>query len=480
MTDTILDFECRFECDIAYLSEQLMRGRLTSQQLTQSAIDQHETSGANLNAYKSWQPEKALAMARQADQALAAGSTYQSLQGIPVSVKDIYGLEGYPIFVGARTELPAKWQRPGPVVETLAQQNAVFIGKTHTVEFAYGGLGVNNHWGTPKNPWDTNHHRVPGGSSAGAGVSLWEGSAVLALGTDTAGSVRLPASYTGNVGLKTSLGLWSTDGIVPLSPTFDTAGILTRTVVDSHIAFETIQQPGAYDEVIARVASQRAVDSKRSFRIGIDDGLMWTTTEHSIAEICLTALSALEDDACELVSFDFPEAERAIELRDAGSTISAELIEFLQSELPGRIDELDPVIRERIKMGGDISAIELLSRLRQLRIARQDARRRFENFDVIASPTVPLSPPLLSEVSTQKGYMPRNLLALQNTTVGSFLDFCAITVPVGLDRLGMPVGLQFMALARNEKLLLNIGRRLETIVRTRQMMPFHYTSNNEI
>lgn len=464
-------FDSRFEFDIAFFSKELSKGRISCEALTRRAIENHETKGATLNAYKSWQPEKALAVAVRADSTLAEGSKYRALQGIPVSVKDIYGLPGCPIFAGSKKELPEKWQRSGPVVAALEQQNAVFVGKTHTVEFAYGGLGVNNHWGTPRNPWETKDHRVPGGSSSGAGISLWEGSALLALGTDTAGSIRIPASFTGNVGLKTATGLWSTDGIVPLSPILDTAGILTRTVADIHFAFESIQQPGDFETVRCRVARQCEGLHDQPFRIGVDDGLMWETCESSIAQTCQAALRELERDGCFLAAVEFPDAQRAIDIRDTGGTTSVELIEFLQAELPEWREALDPVIGQRIEIGGDISGIEYLHRKRQIQEARSDVRKRYASVDVIAGPTVAIPPPLMSEISTPESYMSRNLLALQNTGVGSYLDLCCITVPVGLDCVGMPVGLQFMTLAGNEILLLRIARRLEHVVRTRQLMP---------
>ncbi len=467
-----MNLDNRYDCDLAFLSKELSSGRLTSEMLTRYAIERHESRGAILNAYRSWLPETALEMARHSDRLLASGMPYQALQGIPISIKDIFGLEGHPIFAGSGQELPAKWRRSGPFVADLAAQYSVFIGKTHTVEFAYGGLGVNNHWGTPKNPWDTVNHRVPGGSSSGAGISLWEGSAWIALGTDTSGSVRVPASYTGNVGLKTSLGLWSTDGVVPLSPTLDTIGILTRTAADAQLAFHSISHLQDYSFVCAQLAKQQNCSRHITFRIGIDDGLMWRESDPVIAQMCLDALHRLEKDGCQLISFDFPESEEAIEMRNLGGPVSAELIAFLQSELPDWYDSLDPVIRERIKMGGDISATEYLRRLRQINGARQTAMEHFHRINVIASPTVPISPPMMSEISTPEDYMSRNLLALQNTTVGSFLDFCAITIPIGLDPLGMPVGLQFMSRSRNESILLALGLRLEKIVRDNQLMPY--------
>ncbi len=467
-----MDYRDRYEYDIAFLSEELSSGRLTSEALTRYAIEQHEANGSSLNAYKYWLPERALEMASYADQLFASGVPYRALQGIPISVKDIYGLEGCPIFAGSARELPEKWQRNGPFISDLADQHAVFIGKTHTVEFAYGGLGVNNHWGTPRNPWDTENHRVPGGSSSGAGVSLWEGSAWVALGTDTAGSVRVPASYTGNVALKTSLGLWSTDGIVPLCSLLDTAGILTRTVADAQFAYQSISHLEDYEFVRAKIAEQNEQAGDLKFRIGIDDGILWRTSTSAIAETCMRALRALEAADCKLIPFDFPESEQAVAMRNVGSTVSADLKEFLQSELPEWYESLDPVIRDRISMGGDISATEYLRRKREINNARVSVNDHFHSMHVIASPTVPISPSKMSEVSTPETYMERNLLTLQNTTVGSFLDLCAITIPVGLDESGMPVGLQFMARSRNESMLLELGRRMERIVRRHQWMPY--------
>ena len=452
------------EISIADLAEFLQRRTLTSSDLVAFAIEHHEIHGSDLNAYIAWNPLNALEAARQADKKFESGIISGPMQGIPISVKDLYGLPEFPTFAGSSKELPSKWRRTGPIVQTLLRQCGVFMGKTHTVQFAYGGLGVNNHWRTPRNPWDSVNHRVPGGSSSGAGISLTEGSAFLALGTDTSGSVRVPASYTGNVGLKTSSGRWSTKGIVPLSPFLDTAGILTRSVRDAAFAFLAIDIPDIAVNTHRNLLAEIDTMQYQNFRIGLDEGIMWSNSEQSIVDVCMEAIRTLESDGCTIVPIEFPEAERAIEVRNVGGTVSAELIEFLRSELPDWIEELDPVIKKRIEMGGDISAVEFLRRKREIRNAREDALDRFDSCDVIVSPTVPLPPPLLKDVSNADDYMPQNLLALQNTTVGSFLDFCAITIPVGLDSLNLPVGLQLMAPAEEELTLLALGQRLESLV----------------
>ncbi|MDH3640320.1 MAG: amidase, partial [Gammaproteobacteria bacterium] len=163
------------------------------------------------------------------------------LLGVPVSVKDLFGVPGFPTYAGSPARLPAQFEESGPVVQTLQRRGAAITGKTHTVEFAFGGLGFNSHWPVPRNPWDNGAYRVSGGSSAGAGVSLYC-DARLALGTDTAGSVRIPASMTGVVGLKTSYGRWPMSGIVPLCPSLDSTGLLGHTVADVRYAFDVIDR----------------------------------------------------------------------------------------------------------------------------------------------------------------------------------------------------------------------------------------------
>ncbi|HEY6335204.1 MAG TPA: amidase family protein, partial [Alphaproteobacteria bacterium] len=159
----------------------LRRGEVSSLELVEAAIVRHKDVGGPLNAYKSWNTDEARLQARAADAAFASGADLGPLQGLPVSVKDLYGVKGWPTYAGTPRRLPERWEQEGPVVSALRRQLAVAVGKTHTVELAFGGLGVNPHWGTPLNPWDARTHRVPGGSSSGAGVSLLEGSALVAL-----------------------------------------------------------------------------------------------------------------------------------------------------------------------------------------------------------------------------------------------------------------------------------------------------------
>ncbi|WP_298017906.1 amidase family protein [uncultured Parasphingopyxis sp.] len=233
-----------FDLSLSDIAARLSSEPALARNLAEEAIARREAQPEiGTGPYREWRPDIARAMADGAVAALMAG-TAGPLAGIPVSVKDLFGVAGTATYAGTPRALPAAFETEGWLVGLLRTQGAIFTGKTHTVEFAFGGLGVNGHWGSVRNPWDPDAWRVSGGSSAGAGVGLAEGSALLALGTDTGGSVRIPAAMTGNVGLKTTIGRWPTTGVVPLSHTLDTVGILTRTVADAAYAFAAIEGTG--------------------------------------------------------------------------------------------------------------------------------------------------------------------------------------------------------------------------------------------
>ena len=436
-------------------------GKMTAGDLIEQAIEQHNTS---LGAYKHWQPEYARNSAVRADASFSNSEDHGLLQGIPVSVKDLYNVDGLQTFAGSPLPIPNSLMAQGPVITGLNMQQAVFIGKTHTVEFAYGGLGVNSHWGTPRNPWDSTEHRVPGGSSSGAGISLQEGTALLALGSDTAGSVRIPASMTGNVGLKTSFGRWPLEGIFPLSPTLDTAGILTRTVADAIFGFAAMDS--AHQERPLDFIDQASHCTPSDFVIGREESVLWDDCDSGIVESVDTALNELSQKGVRITDTRLPEVRDAIGLLKAGNVTAAEIHEMLSSEMPEWLDTLDPLVSQRIHGGASMSATEYLKRRRHIHQLQLSANSRFESSDVVVSPTVPISPPRLIDVQQVDRYGPLNLMSLRNTCSGNTLGLCALTLPVGLDNSGLPVGLQIMARHGAEEKLLAIALCIEKIIGT--------------
>ena len=439
----------------------LRAGELTATALYREATANLEATEKRLGAYKTRTSRLAEDSVAKADAAFAAGRDRGIFQGIPVSVKDIYGVPGIPTFAGTSRELPAKWQASGPLVSCLLDEGAVVMGKTHTVEFAFGAIGLNNHWPTPRNPWDDTVHRVPGGSSSGAGVSLCQGSALIALGTDTSGSVRIPAALTGNVGYKPTIGRWSTEGISPLSPTLDTPGILARTVDDAMFAAAEMERH--FGRIQGAIGSGTVGGA---LRIGIPGELFWDDCDPGIAQAVRAALGELERAGHRLVPLRFSEAPQAFEVFKAGGTSGAELLAFLRHELPEWIPQLDSNVATRMHAAAEVSAVEFMLRKKSLDAWARQARRHFETIDVIATPTAAESPPALEALATWDQYRPLNLKMARNTSIANLLQLNALTLPVGLDALKLPVGLQIMADHGRDDFLFAAGRAMEEVLGT--------------
>jgi aspartyl-tRNA(Asn)/glutamyl-tRNA(Gln) amidotransferase subunit A len=447
---------------IAEIAALLADGKLKARALAEEAIANHDRFGAELMAYSQWAPEHARACADAADAAFAVGSRAGSLQGVPTSVKDLFALSGFPTYAGSPKRLPAKFELEGPVVASLRRQLATVMGKTHMVEFAFGGTGQNAHYGAPRNPWDATAHRSPGGSSSGAGVSLCEGSALLALGSDTAASVRLPAAMTGNVGLKLTKERWSTEGIVPLSFSFDTPGILARSMADAAFGFAALDpQLGDAAAFLRRVPA--SVDG---IRIGIADVWFWDGCENGIDTVVRAALDSLANAGAVLQDVTLPEAQEAFAVFVEGGFSAIELRAFLDRELPDCLPTIDPVNVPALKNAENLSAREYLTRRLRLLDAGKRAAARFDEVDVIATPTVMVTPPILAEETGPQQFWERNRKTVHNLVPGNYLTLCAATLPVGLDRLGMPVGLQLIARGGDDERLVTIACACERVLGT--------------
>jgi aspartyl-tRNA(Asn)/glutamyl-tRNA(Gln) amidotransferase subunit A len=449
-----------FKRPLAEIAALLSEGKLTARTLVEDAIANHERFGAKLMAYSQWAPEHARKCAEAADAAFAIGSRAGSLQGIPTSIKDLFAVAGFPTYAGSPKRLPPKFEIDGPLVANLRRQLATVMGKTHMVEFAFGGTGHNAHHGSPRNPWDATAHRSPGGSSSGAGVSLCEGSALLAFGSDTAASVRLPAAMTGNAGLKLTKGRWSSEGIVPLSFTFDTPGILARSMMDAGFSFAALDPDfGDGFAFLRRVPA--GVDG---LRIGIADSWFWDGCENGIGEIVRSAIDRLAGAGAVVKEKPLPEAREAFAVFSEGGVSAIELRAFLDRELPDWLATIDPVNVPAVKNAETLSAREYLSRRFRLLEAAKSAAARFDDVDVIATPTVMVTPPVMTEDEGPEKFWARNRATVHNLVPANYLVLCAATLPVGLDRLGMPVGLQLIAKGGDDERLVMIACAAERVL----------------
>jgi len=451
------------ELSIRGMGAALRAGRARAEELFDAVSERYRRLGARLEAYKHWDPERGRDQARAADMLLAAGHDAGPLMGLPVSLKDIYGVQGMPIFAGMAKELPPQWRAEGPVVTALRRQLAVVTGKTHTVELAFGGVGTNVHWGAPRNPWDAHAHRACGGSSAGAGVSLAQGSAVVAMGTDTGGSVRIPASVTGAVGLKTTIGRWSTRGIVPLSTTFDTPGPLTRSVEDVIVAFAAIDPAQEDAEDLFRRCDAVAPGD---LRLGLCDEHFWERCAPGVAEAVKAAVDEVTAAGARLERLSLPEVAEASKRHRRSALFGVEGLSFLEDNYPQMLETVDPNVRVRLEAAREVSAVGFFTDLRKVAALARAADARLRQVDVLVTPTVPVPAPTLDQVATAEDYARANALMTRNTHPVNLLALCAITLPVALDAVGMPVGMQLVARGGDEERLLAVAHACEKLLGT--------------
>lgn len=446
MAGTHLDGGLSLEQSIKRLHERSLHAR----DLAEWAIDAHLPS---LRAYACWTPERLRTQAQAADIDFDTGIWRGPLQGIPISIKDNIGLTGWPTLAGSEKALPPPWQQDGPLMARLRNQHAVFTGKTQTVAFAFTSLGTTPRGEGPRNPW--NPLRVCGGSSSGAAVSVAEGSTLLAVGTDTAGSVRVPASMTGVVGLKMTHGRWPTGSVVPLSHSLDSMGLLGRSVADVATGV------AALEGVTRNALLEGGASSLRGLRIGLPKGELWEACEPGITDATWQALRELEAAGARLVDFDFPQAQAADALFRTGGVVGTELQLFLALQLPAWLERLEPELAAAITLAGKLPVETYRERLSHMFQLAAQADERLAEVDVIAMPTVPITPPLFSEVADPQNFFDADAKILRHTAFINYLRLCALTLPVGHDAAGMPVGLQLAARGFDESRLLRIALDVE-------------------
>ena len=445
--------------------EALRQRDMKAVDLVHAAVAQHDTMDAQLNAYRTFDATSAIEQAKEADGVLDRAAYDRNfipapLCGIPISIKDIYGTSGLPTFAGSNRQLPDEpWSRDAWLVARARKAGAIVMGKTHTVEFAYGGVGLNPHTSTPRNPWDREVNRIPGGSSCGAGVSLWEGSALVALGSDTGGSIRIPASMTGVVGHKTTKGRWSMQGVVQLSNTFDTVGALTRTVEDSAWFFGSVDPFWGDPSSLLEKLTETSLDE---VRIGIPECSIWEACQDDLRDVLGTALTELEAAGAQVQRVEGSLLDDAADLYLTCGIGKAELSAFLNTHLPDWVEELHPIVGTRLvdphQLDGPTHH-EALSRQRRI---SAKAGELFIDNDVLVLPGHLVTPPPIQEVvSNLEAYGHINYTTLRATCAVNFLDLCAICVPVGLDSTGMPVGLQLIARGGDDEKLLGIALAIE-------------------
>jgi aspartyl-tRNA(Asn)/glutamyl-tRNA(Gln) amidotransferase subunit A len=434
-----------------------MAGGVSALDIAERALADIERENGALHAFVALDRERALIDARHIDALLKSGAPRGPLAGVPIGIKDLIDVAGLPTRAGSKTRADAPPARAdAPVVARLRGAGAIIIGKTHTVEFAFGGWGTNEAMGTPLNPRDRARPRAPGGSSSGSGVAVAAGLVPAALGSDTGGSVRMPASFCGCVGLKTTIGLVDISDVVPLMPLFDTIGPMTNSVADAAAMLRVLAPPQddrspGWSERLAEIAGG-AVPSLKGLRVATiaNTGIaLHAETARVLAETGarLSRLGAIVEE---------------IMLPETLAVLSAPLGEILAVEayrLNGQIAEATPTVmdgpvRGRILAGRDIRAHRYNGLLEHRQMVKRAFAQIFERFDILLTPATPFPAPLLSDHD-------ENSSPALFTRFVNYLDLCALALPMGATSEGLPLGMQIVAPGFAEPRALEIGAALE-------------------
>jgi aspartyl-tRNA(Asn)/glutamyl-tRNA(Gln) amidotransferase subunit A len=439
---------------LAELATLLREGRTSSRALTDEALARiADPAGEGKRAFLKVYGEQARAVAAAQDGLRKAGVAVGPLAGIPISIKDLFDVAGEPTTAGSialRDAPPAR--HDAPIVVRLRQAGAVIVGKTNMTEFAYSAVGINPHFGTPGNPHD--RACIPGGSSSGAAVSVADGFAAAAIGSDTGGSVRIPAALCGLTGFKPTQARVTRDGAVPLSTTLDSIGPLARSVADCVLLDAVLAgeepprlEPVPVDRLCLAVPQTVVLD-------GLDE---------SVAAAFSRACSALSRAGARLVELPLRELGELPALNAQGGFAAAEAYRWHAPLLERRAAEYDPRVGGRIMRGREMSAVHYLDITERRAALIAAVARATAGCHAMLMPTLPIVAPPIAAFAADSDYTRLNLLLLRNTTVINQLDGCAITLPI--ERPGeAPVGLTLAGNRGSDGTILAIAAGVEAIL----------------
>jgi aspartyl-tRNA(Asn)/glutamyl-tRNA(Gln) amidotransferase subunit A len=446
---------------ITTLAARLRSGSLSPVALAEALLARADALDGRLHAFAVVSRERALAEARAAEAALHGGQDLGPLHGIPYGAKDLYDVKGLPTTAGTRLLAGNVAREDCPVVRKLAAAGMVLLGKTHTVQFAFGGVGLNHDQGTPHNPWHATPH-APGGSSSGSGVAVAAGLVPMALGSDTGGSVRIPAALCGIVGLKTTVGRISRAGVYPLSWTFDSVGPLTRTVEDAALVYQALQGVDFRDETTVGVPPHDVLrglrDGVKGLRLAFGETLFFDDVDPELDTAVREAGKVFQSLGAHVGSIEVPEAADAWAEPARPHMIAAEACAVNRELLDRHFDELDPVVSHRMIAGRKLAAPDYFATLRRLAALRERVQRTLADVDALLVPTT-MQParPLAVADQTRETYTEHNGRYLRNTSIGNQLNLCAVSVPCGLTREGLPLGLMIYARPFQEDMALRVA-----------------------
>ncbi|MGQ0545780.1 MAG: amidase [Betaproteobacteria bacterium] len=399
--------------------------------------------GEKLHAFVSVYADDALRAAHAADEAIAAGYRLGPLHGVPIAVKDIVDIEGRVTTGGSKVWEKRVSPATAKLVKRLVQAGMIVIGKTHSVEFAMGSFGTNQHMGTPWNPWDLRTLRAPGGSSSGTGVAVAAALAPCGIGTDTGGSVRIPAAWCGIVGLKTTIGRVSVEGVLPLAHTLDTPGPMCRDVEDAALLFNVLKEPSPDD---ALAGLRRGVSGMVLGRLPAADR---EPASAEVLEAYDESLRVLEKLGARIVDVPLPRKFADLGAM-VGRIIGAEGYSYVGELVDDAKLPVDDDVRPRIQLGRGMSAKEYLLLLRGREALKREWDSALAGVDALLTPGTATTAPRVQDID-QKG------TAATYTRAINLVDWCALALPNGFTSAGLPTSLQIACPGYGEATALRIG-----------------------
>jgi len=448
---------------ITELAVMLRSGETTPTALTEHLLTRVEALNGPLTAFNLVTAERAIAEARAAETLLDSDHDLGPLHGIPYAVKDLYDVVGLPTTAGSRTLDMTPKTEESEVTRRLAAAGMVVLGKTITVEFAKGIVGINNIQGTPHNPWSEEHH-VPGGSSAGTAVAVASGMAPMGLGSDTGGSVRVPAALSGTVGLKSTVGRVSRFGIFPLSWTFDSVGPLTRSVEDAALVYQILQGEDPRDDVTMGVRPDDVLRNLKAgakgLRIGIPQHAYFDEVDVEVDKAVRAAAEVFRNLGATVENVAYPEAAEVSAMAMVINGVEAAVIH--EDRLEDKVGEMDPVVGPRMLRERDFLATDYVKQMNVLKTLRVSQMETLRDVDIVLSPAtrIPALPVSTVDVSFDI-YLQYAGQYMANTNIGNRLGLCGLTLPCGFTSKGLPIGLLLNGKPFQEAMVLRAGHAYE-------------------
>jgi aspartyl-tRNA(Asn)/glutamyl-tRNA(Gln) amidotransferase subunit A len=458
----VIGEDLRF-ASISELARRIGRREISPVELAEATIKQARAANERLNCFITILGEEALAAAREAEQELAAGRARGPLHGVPFSVKDLYATQGVRTTAGSK--VLANWvpDYDATTVARLKAAGAVLFAKCNTSEFAAGPDNKNVHYGPARNPWDES--RIPGGSSGGSGAAVAAGLGAFSLGSDTGGSVRIPAAVNGIVGLKPTYGRVSKFGVNALSWSLDTCGPLTRTVEDAALVLEAIAGHDPPDPTTSRRPVERYAEGLdgqvRGLRVGVPKEHFWDPLDPEVERTVRAAIDKLAELGAEVKEVSLPWVQHAFAPANMISWVEAS--SYHERWKDRWATDYGEELLQRCLIGRAISGPDYVLAQRVRRAIAERTRALYERIDVLATPTSPAPAPPIADDTVQVGPVREPVRSAMGRLcrLGSFSGFPAIAVPCGFSGDGLPISLHLMAAPFQERTALRVAHAYE-------------------